>query len=225
MRWLLPLRSFINWSSSHAILVISSSCHELFAVTNRFSNSGIAGIWLDFSSVLHCPRTKRFSVAQALTIWIRLRFFPRSQAPRSVVPSIAMTCPSVILKTNWIQLRKQSCSSFGFNRANNRSKVSWEGIPFFSSRNPDNHSCLEFPKLSTSPQVSAPQMTAQIVIIMISFNLYSILYWARGSLIELKCVSRVAINEGTIWAIIWRMEISLNFKWYISVSKHIATIC
>ena len=54
-----------------------------------------------------------------------------------------------------------NCS--GSRRLNTRPKVSWEGMPLGSLRNLLSHSSLAWPNSSTSTQLSAPQITAQMV--------------------------------------------------------------
>jgi hypothetical protein len=48
--------------------------------------------------------------------------------------------------------------------------VSCEGMPFFNSKNEPSKSFFALPKLAIAVNPSAPQITAQIVIMMISCN-------------------------------------------------------
>ena len=114
-------------------------------ISSRFSNSGMAVISLDFSSVIICPSVTRFSDAQALTTWIADLLDDLSWERRKVLPSIATTCPFVTLQTDRIQFRKRSSNSFGFITENTLPKVSWEGMPLGNFKNVLSQSYFAFP--------------------------------------------------------------------------------
>ena len=80
--------------------------------------------------------------------------------------SKAITWPWV--KTLRTQSMKQSRNWSGSIRANTRLKVSEQGIPLGSSRNFLNHSYLLLANNSTSFQPSAPPITAQMVMAIMS---------------------------------------------------------
>ena len=127
----------------------------------------------------------RFSQAQALT---RCKgFFPMALSwdRRSVLPSMAITPLTVPVKP-LTQSKKHCSNSCGLIRQKTRRNVSCDGIPFGSSKRLSSHSRLSFPNCSISGQLSAPQMTAQTAMIMISINLCSFVRSIRGSCIFAK---------------------------------------
>lgn len=155
-------------------------------------SSGIAGISLDCSSVASCARTSRFSTAQALTRWNAFLPFAPSYDRRRVFPSMATTprtC-SVRLPTH---VKKLFSNSSGFILENTLLLVSWDGMPLDSSRIVSSHSCFTFPNCSISSHTSAPQITAQIAIMMISINLCNFVRSIRGSTIFPKLSSHEII--------------------------------
>src|SRR3569623_1605572 len=97
-------------------------------------------------------------------------FPPLPREPRMVLPSIQTTSPSVSSATFFTQFKKHVSNSDGSKAANTRLNVSCEGIPPGSRRKFDNHSCFDSPYDSISFQFSQPQITAAMVMKMISSN-------------------------------------------------------
>ena len=77
------------------------------------NNLGIAVISLLFASTTNCPRLIEFAEAQALIMWMADLLLVLSKLPRSVLPSIAITWPSVASWSAWIQLSRHRSNSAG----------------------------------------------------------------------------------------------------------------
>ena len=131
----------------------------------------MAVISLEWSSVLTCPSATPLAVAHALTIWMGDLPFALSAELRTVLPSIATTCPSAASQTRFVHSMKRSWKFRASMMEKTRPKVSWDGIPLGSSRKVSNQSSLAFPKVSISTQLSAPAMTAQMATAMMSPSL------------------------------------------------------
>ncbi len=149
-------------------------------------SSGIAVISFDLLSQACCPRSRRFSVAQALTICRGPLPAALSKDRRAVLPSMATTRPSVDSATACTHLTNPSCKARGLSSAKTRPKVSWEGMPLASSRKVRRNSSLLTPYLATSTQESAPEMTAKMVTAMISQRLCNRKCSRRGSATSAK---------------------------------------
>ena len=111
----------------------------------------------------------------------------RSKEWRSVLPSIATTSLWVFSVTDWIHEIKHLEKASGFKAANVRPKVSCEGMPWGNARNVRNHLSLAFPNASIATQLSAPQITPQIAITIMSCRACSFPRWIRGSGSVAKC--------------------------------------
>ena len=83
---------------------------------------------------------------------------------------MATTSPGSRFATAWLHSIKHSWKPSGSSRENTSPKVSWDGMPFPSSRKVRNHSSLLLPNISTWTHESAPQITAQMAIVMMSSN-------------------------------------------------------
>ena len=83
---------------------------------------------------------------------------------------MATTSPGSRFATAWLHSIKHSWKRSGSSRENTSPKVSWDGMPFPSSRKVRNHSSLLLPNISTWTHESAPQITAQMAIVMMSSN-------------------------------------------------------
>ena len=144
-------------------------------ISSHSNNSGMAVISLDFSVTLVCPNTRWFSQAQALTIWIAALFELRSLLRRTRLPSIAITFPFVKEDKSLTQLAKHWPNCLLSMAAKTFPRVSWEGIPCFSPNNFVNQSSFALPNSSIATQLSAPHITAQMVIKNMSSSLCS--FW------------------------------------------------
>ena len=76
------------------------------------------------------------------------RFFVRpfllgSEAPRSVLPSMATTSPAVSLAIDETQATKPFFNASGSSAEKTRLKVSCDGMPLGRVRKLLNHTCLE----------------------------------------------------------------------------------
>ena len=158
----------------------------------------MAVILFDFSSTFTCPRTSRLAVAQALTLSMAALSIPWSCERRSTFPSIAISWPLITFLTVVIQRIKQAWNCSGSRRANTRVKVSCEGMPLGNSRNVWNHSILTLPNSSTSSQLSAPAIMAQMAMTRMSRSLCSLVRSMRGSVRSLKCCSILGITLSSI---------------------------
>src|SRR5580704_16757541 len=104
-----------------------------------------------------------------------------SKERRAVLPSIATKRPSVASARACTHLMNPSCKALGLSKAKTRPKVSWEGMPYGSSRKVSRKSSLLMPYLATSIQESAPAVTARMVMAMISHRLCNRICCRRGS--------------------------------------------
>src|SRR6516162_3032290 len=104
------------------------------ARSSRRSNSGMAVISFDLPSTACWPRSRWFSLAQAL-IRCSAPFPPApSKERRKVLPSMATRRPSVASTRTPTQLRKPRRKAAGSRRAKTRLKVSWAGMPLARPR-------------------------------------------------------------------------------------------
>ena len=115
-------------------------------------------------------RVRVLAEAQALTKWMAYLPTLLSWDRRTVLPSMATTSPGSNSATDRLQSMKHSWKRSGSKRENTSPKVSWEGIPLGRPRKERNHSSLLLPNISTWTQESAPQMTAQMAMVMMSSN-------------------------------------------------------
>ena len=100
---------------------------------------------------------------------------------------MATTSPWVNSATDCTQFMKQAPNWSGSSRPNTRPKVSWDGMPWGSRKNRLNHSRRALPNSSISTQLSAPQITPQMVMTMLSSNSWRLARSARGSTSPAKC--------------------------------------
>ena len=101
------------------------------------------------------------AVAQALTMWMAALPVAVSKLRRSVLPSMATTCPAVISCSAVIQLSRHFSNSAGLIAAKMALKRSCEGMPPARSRNRDSQARFLRPNSAIETKSSAPAMTAQ----------------------------------------------------------------
>ena len=94
---------------------------------------------VDFSVVFTCPRVSVLAEAQALTRWMARWPALRSWERRTVLPSMATTSPGIRSDTAWVQAMQHCWNCSGSSREKTSPKVSWDGMPWGSSRKVWNH--------------------------------------------------------------------------------------
>ena len=72
----------------------------------------------------------------------------RSWERRTVLPSLATTSLGTRSDTAWVQAMQHCWNCSGSNREKTSPKVSWDGMPWGSSRKVWNHSSLLLPNNS-----------------------------------------------------------------------------
>src|SRR3989304_6803577 len=87
-----------------------------------------------------------------------------SKLRRSVLPSMATTCPSVTSCNAVIQLNKHFSNSAGLMARKIALKRSWDGMPALRSRNFSRNFFFARPNSARATKSSAPQMTAHTAI-------------------------------------------------------------
>ena len=140
-------------------------------ISSVLCSSGMAVIALEWASVLTCPSAMPLAVTHAPAMWIRDLPFALSAERRTVLPSIAATCPCRACQIRFVHWMKRSWKFRASMRERTRPKVSRDGIPLGSSRNVSNLSILALPKVSISTQPSAPARTARMATAMTSQSL------------------------------------------------------
>lgn len=147
-------------------------------------------ISFDFWSVTVWPNTIPRSEHQALTIWIQSLLSRLLKDRRSVFPSIAITPLRLRFLIHFAKHSENCCVS---RDEITRFNVSCDGIPPGSSRNDSKNGALHLAKSSMSLNVSAPDMTAQSTIVIISISLWRVLPVTRGSSILSKCFVMIVL--------------------------------
>ena len=122
-------------------------------------------ISLLLASTITRPRLMWLAVAQALTMWIADLPDALSKLPRSVLPSMATTCPEVISCSVVIQLSRHLSNSAGSSAAKMALNRSCDGIPLLRSRIVANQSRFSRPQAAIETKSSAPATTAQTAIV------------------------------------------------------------
>ena len=140
-------------------------------ISGVFSSLEMAVISLECASVLTCPSATPLAVAHASGIWMGDSPFALSAKRRTVLQSIAATCPCAASQIRFVHSMKMSWKFRAPMSEKTRPNVSWEGIPLGSSRNVSNRSSLAFPKDSISTRLSAQAVTARVAPAMTSPSL------------------------------------------------------
>ena len=154
----------------------------------------MAVISFDLSSTLTFDLPKHYPVCSCpcryhVDFWIAPLPQVASREPRTVLPSIATTPRSwlpLALTKSCTHSRKQARNCSGLIRANTLPKVACDGMPLGSTRNLSKNARLSLPNCSISTQSSAPQMTAQMAMVMMSSSSCSFVRSTLGSPNALK---------------------------------------
>ncbi len=173
------LAAIVSWHP------IASLVTMVFSKDNTFKSSGIAVISLDFSSVFTWPKTRLFSLAQVLTMWIG-DFFPPDLGP---LWSYRL----------WLSLLYHSEQLMFLPIPQSSTRIvhyQWQKMPDWRSREKECHwevqekfagkSSFSRAYCSISFQVFAPQITEIIPIRRMSSNLWSLVKSRLGSSIWSK---------------------------------------
>ena len=96
------------------------------------------------------------AVAQALTMWMADLPAALSKLRRSVLPSMATTCPAVISCSAVIQLSRHFSNSAGLSAAKMALNRSCDGMPLPRSRNCDSQVRFLRPQAAIDDEVIGP---------------------------------------------------------------------
>ena len=141
---------------------------------SKSGRAGMAVISLLLSFHCYLPRHHAIGAAPQITMCI-MAFLPPSPLLHILLPSMLITCPSVILAIDCTRLIKHFCSTAGSISENTLLKVSSDGMPEGSSSTVFSQSSFCSSYNSISFQSSAPQITATTAMKRTSINLCSFL--------------------------------------------------
>jgi hypothetical protein len=108
-----------------------------------------------------------------------------SKLRRSVLPSMATTCPAVISCSAVIQLNRHRSNSAGTSAASTALNRSCDGMPFDKSRNCSSHFRFCRPHSAMETKSSAPATIAQTAMVTMLTS-GDVTFRRRGSVNERK---------------------------------------